>query len=394
MLDHVLGHASTQTTEPSNDGAFAYFQEAKDLQKQGAFQGALEAVRRALSLRSDWVEAMALEAECLLRLSQPCEAIDRARRAEVLSPCSHNSWLSLGLGLSYLGTPVEAIAVLEGCIEEPTIDSGYKAAAVELLSQCYHTIGDHRTAVQRLRPFLTQLPSGEAHIEYADHLAAMGSEREAREILSLVLRSREPKGIYAREYSPFYGADTRFRRDSIRRDMSHILKAASEKQPDSSYCMSEYWDRLMLHRQFGKALASVDRFLRKHPHDHYAHYWRGLLLAGQGNHEWAIDSYTMALREDAPDPVWWMHYSYSLLKREKNTECRHAVEKALTIYGHDYRAHLIGACTYALLGDLSLARGHLVRARTCNPGLAAVAQRDRTLAAILAESDLTSLIVA
>jgi len=144
--DKVEGYyAKAQKLNPQVPIVYDYYGGA--LARQGKFDAAAAALRKAIELKPDYAEAHALLAEVLERQNRPVEAVDHYRRALAAQTSDPNVQLKLWRLLIIQGQSREAIPQLLAALP---LDDSFATVRRVLLGEAYLTSGDLGHARQYL----------------------------------------------------------------------------------------------------------------------------------------------------------------------------------------------------------------------------------------------------
>jgi len=149
--DKVEGYyAKAQKLNPQVPIVYDYYGAASA--RQGKFDAAAPALRKAIELKPDYAEAHALLAEVLERQNRPAEAVDHYRRAVAAQSSDPNVQLKLWRLLIIQGQSREAIPQLLAALP---LDDSFATLRRVLLGEAYLTSGD----LVRARQYLEQARS-------------------------------------------------------------------------------------------------------------------------------------------------------------------------------------------------------------------------------------------
>lgn len=147
-------YARAQRINPQVPLIYDYYGAA--LARQGKYDGAAAAFRKAIDLRPDYAEAHALLAAILERQNRAAEAMEQYQRALAAQPSNPPVQMSLWRLQIIAGRGREVIPQVQAALP---LEDQYSALRLVLLGEAYRTVGDAGQARQYLEQALNRARS-------------------------------------------------------------------------------------------------------------------------------------------------------------------------------------------------------------------------------------------
>ncbi len=285
--------------------------------------------------------------------SQPDEALSVLNRALILKPDDIETLAIRGEVLRTLGRYEEALEMLERAL---VMEPGY-VFALDIKGQVLRALNRDEEAIETFLSVVEMNPEmAWAHAELGDLLRVLGRNEEALAALDRAL-DLEPGYAFA-----LWTKGQVLRALNCNEEALAALQNAAEMSPDVASVHAELGDLLRVLGRNEEALAALDRALDLEPGYAFALWTRGQALRALGSDEEAVEAFLSVVEINPEMP--WAHAELgdALRVLGRNEEALAALDRALDLEPrYAFALGIKGGALYALeryeeaLAELDLA---------------------------------------